>query len=166
MDFSQKTNKPKEYPLKKVYILLCGILFLFEMFLANRHRFYPGNLFWTEEGFRFSWNIMVVEKAGHAEFWIQTDKNKIPVRLRDHLSNFQIKMMSYQPDMIEQFARYLKNDYIRQHPETKNIQIYANVFVSVNGKSPKRLVNPNYDLSGDVTPMFRIPNFVLKNNYP
>ncbi len=75
-------------------------------------------------------------------------------------------MMSYQPDMIEQFAHYLKTGYNRQHPQTKNIRIYANVFVSVNGKTPKRLVDPNYDLGQSITPMFQIPNFVLKNNYP
>ncbi|TGN10106.1 HTTM domain-containing protein [Leptospira ilyithenensis] len=163
---SQKIVPVKSRLFQKIAILLCGILFLFEMFLANRHWFYPGNLFWTEEGFRFSWNIMVVEKAGYAEFWIQTDKNKIPVRPGDHLTDFQIRMMSYQPDMIEQFARYLKTDYIKKHPEMKDIQIYANIFVSVNGKTPKRLVNRNYDLAESITPMFQIPNFVLKNNYP
>jgi len=31
---------------------------------------YPGKLFWTEEGFRFSWRVMLMEKAGTAQFKI------------------------------------------------------------------------------------------------
>ncbi|WP_411823127.1 HTTM domain-containing protein [Leptospira sp. 'Mane'] len=162
----EKHHKIKTFFMERTSILLCGFLFCFEIFLANRHWFYPGNLFWTEEGFRFSWNIMVVEKAGYAEFWMQTKEERIPIQLQDHLTEYQIRMMTYQPDMIEQFAHYLKSRYIQNNSDAQEVQIYADVFVSINGKSPRRLVKKNYDLTQAYTPIFRIPNFVLVNNYP
>ena len=30
------------------------------LYLAWRYLAYPGDLFWTEEGFRFSWRVMLV----------------------------------------------------------------------------------------------------------
>ena len=44
-----------------------SILFTFfalQISLPFRYLMYPGELFWTEEGFRFSWSVMLIEKAG------------------------------------------------------------------------------------------------------
>ena len=43
--------------LPGLVVLFLGIQFL----LPLRHLLYPGNVNWTEEGFRFAWRVMLVE---------------------------------------------------------------------------------------------------------
>ena len=49
---------------------MLGIFFLIQVLLPFRYLLYPGELFWTEEGYRFSWRVMLMEKAGHATFYV------------------------------------------------------------------------------------------------
>ncbi len=39
---------------------------IIQLLLPIRFLCYPGHLFWTEEGYRFSWRVMLMEKAGNA----------------------------------------------------------------------------------------------------
>ena len=41
-----------------------------QILIPFRSLIYPGELFWTEEGYRFSWRVMLMEKAGYASFKI------------------------------------------------------------------------------------------------
>ncbi|NJO06657.1 MAG: HTTM domain-containing protein, partial [Chloroflexaceae bacterium] len=50
-------------------ILAC--FFAVQLVLPLRHWFYPGDVTWNEEGFRFAWNVMLVEKTGHATFFVR-----------------------------------------------------------------------------------------------
>ncbi|HCX76078.1 MAG TPA: HTTM domain-containing protein, partial [Algoriphagus sp.] len=53
--------------------LLTGLFFLFfsfQILFPFRYLLYPGNLFWTEQGYRFSWRVMLMEKAGYAIFHV------------------------------------------------------------------------------------------------
>ena len=36
-----------------------------------RHLAYPGDVCWTEEGFRFAWHVMVMEKGGSVELHVR-----------------------------------------------------------------------------------------------
>ena len=38
---------------------------------------YPGELFWTEEGYRFSWRVMLMEKEGIQLFKIIDKKSEL-----------------------------------------------------------------------------------------
>src|SRR5690606_17769767 len=75
-----KNRKQLAYSkLKRKLILSCLIVFFAIQFLFPwRYLLYPGELFWTEEGYRFSWRVMLMEKAGYAQFKIvntNTGKN-------------------------------------------------------------------------------------------
>ena len=86
---------------KMKQVILIGF-FAIQLILPFRYALYPGKLFWTEEGFRFSWRVMLMEKAGFAEFFVsdeQTGKTWV-VFNSDYLTPQQEKMMSTQPDMI------------------------------------------------------------------
>jgi len=51
--------------------MLKGILipfFVIQIFFPWRYLLYPGELFWTEQGYRFSWRVMLMEKAGNSNF--------------------------------------------------------------------------------------------------
>ncbi|MEB2778977.1 HTTM domain-containing protein [Algoriphagus sp. C2-6-M1] len=136
-------------------------LFMFiQLLLPWRFALYPGNLFWTEQGYRFSWRVMLMEKAGYAIFHVkdpQTGK-EWEEYARDYLTPMQEKQMSTQPDMILQFVHYLEEQMGEiGFPE---VEIRAEVYVTLNGSPNKLLLDPNIDLSLE-NESFRPKSWVL-----
>lgn len=120
---------------------------LIQLVLPMRYLFYPGNLFWTEQGYRFSWRVMLMEKAGTATFYI-TDTltgKKGFVDNSQFLNIHQEKQMSFQPDMILQYARHLKNEY--QKMGVNNPKVTAEIYVTLNGRPSQLYVDSTVDLS-------------------
>jgi uncharacterized membrane protein YphA (DoxX/SURF4 family) len=118
----------------------------FQLLFPWRYLLYPGNLFWTEEGYRFSWRVMLVEKAGDAAFYIkdsQTGREGL-VNNREFLNAHQEKQMSFQPDMILQFAHFLGNHYKNQG--VNEPQVRAEVYVTMNARKSQLLIDPKIDL--------------------
>ena len=130
--------------------LASGILvvfFMFQLLLPLRHWLYPGDVLWTEEGFRFSWRVMLVEKTGFATFYItepHTGK-QWTVYPRNYLTPQQENQMSYQPDMLLQFAHYLADDF-EQHGY-EDVEVRSEAYVSWNGRSSCLLIDPDVDLA-------------------
>ncbi|ATB28392.1 HTTM domain-containing protein [Melittangium boletus] len=115
--------------------------------LPLRHLLYPGDVMWTEEGFRFSWNVMLMEKDGVAEFRVSepTTGKWWVVSPGKYLSPYQVKMMATQPDMLLTFAHYLAQDFAeRGHPD---VEVRVNAFASLNGRPRQRLVDPEVNLA-------------------
>ncbi len=123
-----------------------GGFFLFQLLFPLRYLLYEGNLFWTEEGYRFSWRVMLMEKAGTATFYVKnSDTNhEIVVENREFLNAHQEKQMAMQPDMILQFAHFLGDYYEKKG--VKNPQVRAEVYVTLNARPSKLLIDPKVDL--------------------
>lgn len=122
--------------------------FAFQLLFPWRYLAYPGNLFWTEEGYRFSWRVMLAEKAGTAQFYISDglDGSKGMVDNRLHLNAHQEKQMSYQPDMLLQYAHYLREFY--QAEGISDPIVRAEVYVTYNGRPSQLLFDPKLNLAG------------------
>ena len=65
----------QETTWSKTSTVLVIAFFCIHLIFPWRYLLYPGELFWTEEGYRFSWRVMLAEKAGYAQFKIM-DKKK------------------------------------------------------------------------------------------
>jgi hypothetical protein len=114
--------------------------------LPLRSALYPGNTLWTEEGFRFAWKVMLVEKSGTLEFKVVTANGRTyHVAAREYLTQFQTRMASTQPDMILELAHFVARDFAARGFGT--VQVYADVEVSFNGRLRSRLVDPKVDLA-------------------
>lgn len=126
-----------------------GIIFTFfvlQLLVPFRFLYYPGKLFWTEEGYRFSWRVMLMEKAGYAEFTVTDASGKyIIANNEEFLTKQQEKMMSTQPDMILQYAHILA-DYYADHG-FKDPMVFADVYVALNGRLGKAMVDTRVDLA-------------------
>jgi hypothetical protein len=123
-------------------------LFLgFQLVFPWRYVLYPGNLFWTEEGYRFSWRVMLMEKAGTATFYVKNPKTgqEGMVDNGQFLRPHQEKQMAMQPDMIIQFAHYLAKYYQKMGVESPEVR--AEVFVTLNGRPSQLLIDPTLDLT-------------------
>lgn len=152
-----KTSNGFIYPLKefkystfRTKALTTGfaIFLLLQIAIPFRYTFYPGELFWTEEGYRFSWRVMLMEKAGYAEFTVRDSQGKkVIVDNKEFLTPLQEKMMATQPDMILQYAHILRDHYSDQG--LKSPQVYVDSYVALNGRLGKPLVNPLTDLASE-----------------
>ncbi len=134
-------------PIKKeIYLSIVTVFFLFQILLPWRYLAYPGELFWTEEGFRFSWRVMLMEKAGYAQFKIVDSESgrRFYVNNSDFLTPFQEKQMSFQPDFIIQYAHFLA-EYFRKDG-LENIEVYVDNHVALNGRKSAPYIDPGVNL--------------------
>lgn len=139
------------------------VFFAVQLLLPFRYLVYPGELFWTEEGYRFSWRVMLMEKAGYAQFkildgdsgqWFYVDNT-------DFLTAFQEKQMSFQPDFILEYAHYLRDHFEGQGH--KQVEVYVESRVTLNGRRSTSLINPAIDLAKEKE-SFEHKNWVLPFN--
>jgi hypothetical protein len=123
------------------------VFLLIQVLLPFRAYLYPGELFWTEQGYRFSWRVMLMEKAGYANFKIVNEetKQRFYVDNADFLTSFQEKQMSFQPDFILEYAHYLKSHFYHQGHE--NIGVYVEAYVALNGRRSQLYIDPEVNLA-------------------
>ena len=144
----QKIVAKEIYSFKhqKITILVLSLFFIVQLFLPFRYALYPNELFWTEEGYRFSWRVMLMEKMGYANFKITNSKTGVffYVDNQDFLTPLQEKQMSFQPDFILEYAHFL-GDHFKSKGH-KNIQVFVESYVALNGRLSQPFINKNIDL--------------------
>lgn len=133
-------------PSKPLPVWLAAFLII-QVLLPLRYVLYPGRLFWTEQGYRFSWRVMLMEKAGHATFYV-TDPatgGRTEVSNCDYLTPVQEKMMATQPDMILDFARYLADDFARRGLRDAEVRVHS--YVTLNGRGSRLYMDSTVNLA-------------------
>ena len=127
-------------------IAIVGTFLVLQLLLPWRYLLYPGELFWTEEGYRFSWRVMLMEKAGYAQFTIVdgVSGKRFAVDNADFLTPFQEKQMSFQPDFILEYAHMLGTHF--QSQGHQQVQVYVESYVALNGRLSQPFIDPEVDL--------------------
>ncbi len=145
---------------KPFYKILFVSFFILQLVLPLRYLLYPGKLFWTEQGYRFSWRVMLIEKAGYAQFYIHEPlkDRKMLVENRNYLTPQQEKMMATQPDMILQFAHHISKTFkdsiiTERNGEIINLgkspKVTADIKVSLFNKGSRSFVDNNINLTSE-----------------
>ncbi|WP_375579822.1 HTTM domain-containing protein [Marivirga tractuosa] len=149
----------KPVVLKYFFILY----FSLQILLPFRYMLYPGNLFWTEQGYRFSWRVMLMEKAGYSQFHVNIpEKSKsIEVIPGQYLTPVQEKMMNTQPDMVLQFAHFLRDKY--QTEFDAEAEVYVESYAAINGKGSRPFIDPEINLA-TIKKGYQHKNWVLPYN--
>ena len=131
----------------RLALALLGAYFAVHLLMPLRHLLYPGDVLWTEEGFRFSWNVMLMEKNGSIDAHVlepSTGKRWV-VSPGAYLTRYQSKMMSSQPDMILHFAHLVAADFRARGVRDPEVRVDA--VASLNGRRRARLVDEAVDLA-------------------
>jgi Vitamin K-dependent gamma-carboxylase len=137
---SEKTNTTL------LYVALV-LFFVFQIIFPWRYLAYPGDVFWTEEGYRFAWRVMLMEKAGTATFYVRdgmTGREGV-VNNGDFLCAHQEKQMAMQPDLILQYAHFLAKHYAERGVASPAVR--AEVYVTLNAQPSRLLIDPQIDLT-------------------
>jgi hypothetical protein len=143
-----KTGYSSENRLKhKLTFPFLFLFFFFQVLFPWRYLLYDGNVFWTEEGYRFAWRVMLMEKAGSATFFVKDGEHgkEGSVINRQFLNPHQEKQMAMQPDMILQFAHHLGHHFKNQG--MKDPRVRAEVWVTLNAAPSRLLIDPTVDLT-------------------
>lgn len=145
--FSQIAQRNQNPNTLKVTYLILMIYCFVQIVFPWRYLLYPGNLFWTEEGYRFSWRVMLMEKAGTATFYVKDTRTgrEGMVMNEEFLNPHQEKQMAMQPDMILQYAHFLKEHYERKGITDPSVR--AEVYVTLNARPAQLLIDPNVNLA-------------------
>jgi hypothetical protein len=144
---AEGSSCPSLLTSQKIVAGLLAIYLAVQVFLPLRHYLYPGNVSWTEEGHNFAWHMKLRTKVGEAVFTIThplTGQTWI-VKPQDHLKSHQLMKMITKPDLILHFAHYLAEEKRREGYD--DVEVRARVLVSLNGRQPQLLVDPNLDLA-------------------
>jgi hypothetical protein len=153
--FAKKKFDPLPKPRKFVRTAIL-IYVVIQLLVPMRFLLYTGDLFWNEEGFRFSWRVMLMHKEGHATFYL-VDKatgRESEIQNGDFLTQTQEDQMATQPDMILQYAQILKEHYdgrVLHYGDYKfpidDPEIHAEIYVSLNGRPSQLFVDKKHDLT-------------------
>ena len=130
------------------YLLMFYLVW--QIYLPLRHYHIPGNVFWTEEGHRLSWRMMLRSRSNDTSVYVAfPDKSgkiygKEKINIGDYLTSKQASRLGSSPDMIWQFAKFIKEDYKRKG---KKVMVFVDTKVSVNQSEYYQFTNPNVDLA-------------------
>ncbi|WP_194851912.1 HTTM domain-containing protein [Nonlabens antarcticus] len=134
-------------PKSRNLIITCSSVFLLVMLLLPlRHWTIKDDVFWTEEGHRMSWRMMLRSRTGKAQFFIEDKATGVRsrVKLSNYLSPRQKNSVQSKPDFMWQFAQRLKKDYAAQNMD---IAVYVDAKVGINGRQPSQFTDPDIDLA-------------------
>jgi len=126
---------------------ILAVYIALQLLLPLRHFAYPGNMLWTEQGFRFAWHVMLMEKDGSVLLHVRepATNRHWDVRPGEYLTRYQTRMMATQPDMILELAHIVADDFRARGVVDPIVTVDA--LVSLNGRRRARLIDPNVDLA-------------------
>jgi HTTM domain/Vitamin K-dependent gamma-carboxylase, lumenal domain len=124
-----------------------------QLLLPLRHHLYPGNVSWTEEGHNFSWHMKLRAKAGEAVFTVThpLSGQSWTIKPQDHLESHQVMKMLTKPELLLHFSHYLAE--VKRREGYDDVEVRARVMVSLNGRQPQLLIDPNVDLAKETIGM-------------
>lgn len=147
------TNPPMQ---RKWVSVLLSFYIVFQLAMPFRYLLYEGDLLWTEQGFRFSWRVMLMEKSGHATFYVKDEQTGAYTEIdnSEYLTPNQENMMSTQADMVLQFAHFLKDEFTHKTVNHYGVEmqfispeVQAEVYVALNSRPHQLLIDPKHNLS-------------------
>ncbi|WP_415158415.1 HTTM domain-containing protein [Parafilimonas sp.] len=161
--FPPETIRKAFFPKKPVYIPvkkeLCSqhkrqtavmfmlfIYVLWQIYLPLRHYSIPGDVLWTEEGHRLSWRMMLRTKSAKTKFIVENKKTheREVINLLNYLTDLQASTIKDKPDIIWQFAQYLKKEYARKGID---IGVYVKSSLSINEGPYHKYIDNKTDLA-------------------
>jgi len=131
----------------RIWMGILGVYFLIQIILPIRHHYFQGNVFWTEEGHRMSWRMMLRSKSGGIDFMVVDHQKQDTTRVNPtkYLTSKQGRVIATRPDMAWQFVQFLKTELEKEG--IKDYGIYANSWARLNKRTSAPLISPEADLA-------------------
>ncbi|MEO1261222.1 MAG: HTTM domain-containing protein [Bacteroidota bacterium] len=149
----QRAGSTLKYRWSSLVSILLAAYLALQLYLPLRHFQYAGNLFWHEQGYRFSWRVMLMEKNGYTSVILKDPATNMQQEVEqcDYLTAFQQQQMRSQPDMILQFAKHIGDEFFEEKGYAP--EIYINSRISLNGRRSQFFTNDTVDIYSLTNPM-------------
>ncbi|MCC6487043.1 MAG: HTTM domain-containing protein [Candidatus Hydrogenedentes bacterium] len=127
------------------------VFVLWQGLMPLRPYFYPGAVHWNEEGQLYAWRMMSVSKRCVARFHAYDPHTKRRWELEPRDFNVELYTLAgWLPEIqpvwnAVQFARHAAN--VLRDRGLDRVEIYADLFVSINRRKPELLIDPAIDLA-------------------
>jgi len=149
-DFKFKKQKKAKSTYTSKQFITITVIFIYlaiQILVPFRHFLYPGNVSWTEEGHRFSWHMKLRTKSSYGTFYAVDPTKDLVMEIDpdDFLTSRQRNKMPKRPDMVLQFAHYIKG--VLEKDGFNNVEVYAEIMTSLNGHKDRLMINPTVDLA-------------------
>ena len=148
--FSQAGNwQPPPRRQQLITSILVTAYLCVQILVPLRHLLQPGGFEWMYAEHRFSWRMMLLRERSTAYFYV-TDPNvgrTMRVVPQGFLNDQQRTMLPFLPDYPLQFAHYLAAIMPRKGPMPLIVE--ARIFLSINGRKPELMIDPNVDLAAE-----------------
>jgi vitamin K-dependent gamma-carboxylase len=143
---SESTPVPRDRTSRWLVWAL-GLHFAAQLLLPLRRHLYPGDHAWTEQGYRYAWHVMLVEKSGVVTYRVRDPASgrEFRVHPEDTLTAQQAKQMAIAPDMILEYAHHLAAEFATRG--LPGVEVRVDAFVAYNGRPGARLIDPDVDLA-------------------
>lgn len=133
--------------LGRVAVLIGITVLIVQVVVPLRHYFYPGPVQWNEEGYRFSWRVLLTEKVGHVEYRVTDAQGRSWLELPStYLSPLQAERMTTQPDLILATAHIIRDHHAQLG---RQVTVRVDALVSLNGRASHRLIDHDVDLASE-----------------
>ena len=136
----------KSYPYKPFTVQILLAYMFIQIALPLRQHLFKDTPFWTEEAHKMSWRMMLRSKSGITTYIVkdlETQKKEKHSPYKN-LSPKQQRLIGTQPDVIWQYAQYLKKEKLK---EGKQVAVYAETYMGLNGRKRQRLIDASVDLA-------------------
>lgn len=132
--------------VRRLALVAAGCWVALQVALPLRHLAYPGDHRWTAEGYRFGWNVLLVERSGSVTFTVvepATGRTWTADAGRLYTPD-QIRVMAGEPDLIQQAARAIRDD---EATRGRRVEVHVDAWLSLNGRPAHRWIDPAVDLA-------------------
>lgn len=144
-----RTILPGRAPARRrLLAMAAGAWILVQLALPLRHLAYPGDHRWTAQGYRFGWNVMLVERTGSTTFLV-TEPSTGRTWTADPEELYtpaQIRVMNGEPDLILQAAHEIAAD---ERGRGHDVEVRVDAWLSFNGRPAQRWIDPDVDLAAE-----------------
>ncbi|MCB9602572.1 MAG: HTTM domain-containing protein [Sandaracinus sp.] len=137
---------PARRPVGFALVGLLALHFVVQVAMPFRQHLYAGEPLWHEQGFRFAWCVMLVEKTATLDLRVvDAQGRETIVHPREELTPLQQRMVPTQPDLVLAYAHHVRDRF--RADGHGDVKVFADGFASLHGRPRQRLVDPNVDLA-------------------
>lgn len=129
--------------LSPAWVTLACIYALVMLALPLRHHLRDSDVAWSGDGYLGSWQVMLNEKSGSAEFivWDADNDSHWWTGPPDYLTERQVMVMATDPALIAQTAELVSAD-------NGGLPVSADVKMAINGRPSTQFTDPDVIVAG------------------
>jgi hypothetical protein len=140
-------ERSRSRPLRGAAVVALAGYLAVQLLVPLRHHLYAGDPSWTEAGHWFAWRMMLRDKWGQASFTVRDPSSGRQWRVDPAtvLAPWQEDLLAIRPEFVRQFSHELARRF--RAAGHHDVEVFAHVRASLNGREPQPLVDPTVDLA-------------------